>query len=112
MTFETFAIFVFAVSATSAEQIGVEILPLVVLVDRDAGVDERHRHFVERRVDLRAGRDELAIGDDLLPLGAQLEVVEENGRIRMRRAPRDADAVGPRDRVADGEPVDRGALAA
>src|ERR671924_1975834 len=94
-------------SSTRAKEIVVQVFPLVVLIDRHARVDERHRHLVQRRIDLSAGRDELALRDDRLSLRAQLEIVEEDGRVRMRGVLRHADAVRPRDGIADREPVDR-----
>ena len=83
------------------------VLPLVVLVDRDPRVDESHGHLVERRIDLAARRDELALGNDRLPFFAELEVVEQQRRMRVRRLARHADAVRTGDGVSDREPVDR-----
>src|SRR6266700_1618079 len=94
-----------------AENLLVQLHPLVVLVERDARVDKLERQLVERRVDLFARRHEVTLREDLLAFLADLEVVEEHRGVRMRGAARDADSVRPRDRRADREPVDRRALA-
>src|SRR5258706_7223241 len=94
-----------------AENLLVQLYPLVVFVERDARVDELQRQLVERRVDLPVRRHEVALREDLLAFLADLEVVEEHRRVRMRGAARDAHSVRPRDRRADGKPVDRRALA-
>src|SRR6266853_4333592 len=94
-----------------AENLFVQLHPLIVLVERDARVHELERQLVERRVDSPVRRHEVALREDLLAFLADLEVVEEHRRVRMRGAARDADSVRPRDRRADGKPVDRRALA-
>src|SRR5205823_2929628 len=96
---------------TLAENLFVQVRPLVVFVERDSRVDELERQLVERRVDFPARRHEVALREYLLALLADLEVVEEHRGVRMRGAARDADSVRPRDRRADREPVDRRALA-
>src|SRR6266705_4262077 len=95
---------------TLAENLLVQLHPLVVLVERDARVDELERQLVERRVDFFARRHEVALREDLLAFLADLEVVEEHRGVRMRGAARDADSVRPRDRRSDREPVDRRSL--
>src|SRR5260370_2719145 len=94
-----------------AENLFVQLHPLVVLVERNARVDELERQLVERRVDFPARRHEIALREDLLAFLADLEVVEEHRGVRMRGAARDADSVRPRDRPAAREPSDRRALA-
>src|SRR5204863_9218810 len=49
-------------------------------------------------------------GEDLLAFFADLEVEPERGGVRMRRALGGRNAVWPRDRFADGKPLDRRAL--
>ena len=56
------------------------------------------------------GRHEVARQEHALALRADLELVQEHRRVRVRRARGDADAVGARDRRRDHEPVDRRAL--
>src|SRR6266508_3758410 len=97
--------------ASLAENLLVQLHPLVVLVEGDARVDELERQLVERRVDFPVRRHEVALREDLLAFLADLEVVEQHRGVRMRGAARDADPVRPRDRRADREPVDRRALA-
>src|SRR5712664_3515332 len=97
--------------ASLAENLFVQLHPLAVLVERDARVDELERQLVERRVDFPVRRHEVALREDLLAFLADLEVVEQHRGVRVRGAARHPDSVRPRDRRADGEPVDRRALA-
>src|SRR3981189_3816969 len=94
-----------------AENLLVQLHPLVVLVERDARVDELQRQLVWRRVYFPFRRHEVALRENLLAFLADLEVVEEHRGVRMRGAARDADSVRPRDRRADRDPLDRRALA-
>src|SRR2546423_15606913 len=96
---------------TLAENLLVQLHPLVVFVERDARIDELERQLVERRVDFPARGHEVALRQDPLPLLADLEVVEEHRRVRMRGAARDADSVRPRNPRTDREPVGRRAPA-
>src|SRR3989475_11697144 len=75
--------------ASLAENLFVQLHPLVVLIERDARVDELERQLVERRVGFPVRRHEVALREDLLAFLADLEVVEEHRGVRMRRAARD-----------------------
>src|SRR5947208_4647332 len=93
-----------------AENLLVQLHPLVVLVERDACVDELERQLVERRVDFPARRHEVALREDLLALLADLEVVEEHSGVRMQGAARTAESCPRRDRRPDRETYQRSAL--
>src|SRR6266849_4758504 len=94
-----------------AEDLLVQLRPLVVFVEGYARIDELERQLVERRVHLFARRHEVALRENLLAFFADLEVIKEHRRVRVRSAARNPHSVRPRDRGADREPVDRRALA-
>src|SRR5437879_2486288 len=92
------------------EELLVKFRPLVVIVQHRLRIDQRQRNLVERRVDLAVRRHEIARGKNTLPRFADLEIIEQHCRVRMRRPPHDGDAVGSRHRRTDREPLDRRAL--
>src|SRR6266480_3271034 len=83
-------------SSLPEKEVLVELRPLVVIVQHHLRVDERERDLVERRVDLPVRRHEIAHGKNTLPFFADLEIIEQHCRVRMRRPPHDGDAVGSR----------------
>src|SRR3954467_2160957 len=92
------------------EELAPDLLPLVVLVERDDGVDHLEREFVEVRVHRKARRDAVALLEDGLAFLRQHEVDEDHRRARVRRAARHADRVGPPESGRDRLPLDRRAL--
>src|SRR6266849_1296774 len=55
-----------------AENLFVQLHPLIVLVERDARVHELERQLVERRVDSPVRRHEVALREDLLAFLADM----------------------------------------
>ena len=69
-------------------------------------VDQPERCAIERRLHVPVRGHEVARHQQPLALLADLELVEEQRRMRIPRSPHDAHAVRARDRRADDEPVD------
>ncbi len=87
----------------------IEVLPLLRLVERGGGIDERECAG-ERGLDLAARRHEGATGEDLLAL-ADHEIVEQRRGVGMRRVAREPLRRQAGDRRRQHEPVDRRAFA-
>src|SRR6266702_3935298 len=87
------------------EDLVVQAVPLPVTVEDLARVDQVERQFPDGIPHRIAGHDEIAAREYLLALG-QLELVEQQRRRGMRRAPGDADGVWFCDpATAEKEPV-------
>src|SRR6476660_6018711 len=93
-----------------AEDVRIPAIPLAAVVDHRLRIDEAKREPVERRVDRPVRWHEVARQEQALALLAELELVPEQRRVRVRRARGDTDAVGTCDRRRDHVPVDRRSL--
>src|SRR5262245_3958917 len=87
----------------------IDLLPLAGLVEHHRGIDDLELAAIEWRLDLPAHGDELAAGQNLLPLAEQ-EVEEQHCRIGMRSVAGEALRGGARDRRRQHKPIERRAL--
>src|SRR5262245_50431645 len=84
----------------------IEILPLLGVVEHDGRINELQGPLGKRRIDLSAWRHKIAAGQDRLRL-ANEKIVEQHGRVRVRRVPGDASGGRAGDQRRNNEPVNR-----
>src|SRR5438045_967477 len=64
------------------DDVAEEFLPFITLVQQLYRIDNRERNAFGQRFDFGVGRDEIALGENRLPVREQ-EIAEEDGGIRM-----------------------------
>src|SRR6476620_416878 len=87
-----------------------EFLPFAGLIKHQGRIDDPDRVMRKRRVDLAAGRNKVAAGENLLRVGKE-KIVKQNCRVRMRCIARQSLRRGARDCRRKDKPVERRTVA-